>query len=527
MIDYVDTVTTIELNETVVTVETRIVELITIGEQGIQGPKGDALTLNVSNSSELFTDIDSIEIGDNLELTQTGGNSVSISASGDLSIPADAELNEILKVGPDGKLVGSGVLSPSDGSLDTASSSVGIGHHTLTSEGDGVGVQRDYGGPDKSIVLAGQGEDTGPVHRITSKETYVFETCSQAVVITGFEDGRFDGSYQMLQYFGYIDSVSGYHAELHLDYLNAEKNHMYIDVANRNFVIRDYSDGWHLIHLDDDQESIDFIAAIISGSVGHDSEIHWALDEDYALLTTESEIYSGGVYRRPLASSIISYPNPDLILTDHMSVIISGFDVRLLSQAFTVYSETEISDVKMYVSNENDEDVWTFGPFDLDVGLNTFTPDKIQDFEIAEYHVRFLSENGAVSLRGGLSLKGHEVVHMYIPYKTYYDETLANIKSSGEIVRSIESESIDISVSDGALHLESQQKRFEVEMNGLASTFTAEHNLNRFITTARVYQPDGSVAQVEVKNLDNSGNVSKTVAQVISSVPMLGILTLI
>ena len=29
------------------------------------------------------------------------------------------------------------------------------------------------------------------------------------------------------------------------------------------------------------------------------------------------------------------------------------------------------------------------------------------------------------------------------------------------------------------------------EMNGLASTFTAEHNLGRFIAVARVYQPDG------------------------------------
>ena len=41
MIDYVDTVTTIELDETVVTVETRIVELITIEVSGLQGAKGD------------------------------------------------------------------------------------------------------------------------------------------------------------------------------------------------------------------------------------------------------------------------------------------------------------------------------------------------------------------------------------------------------------------------------------------------------------------------------------------------------
>ena len=78
MIDYVDTVTTIELDETVVTVETRTVELITIGEPGIQGAKGDALTLNVSSSSELFTEIDYIEVGENLELTQPEPNKVVI-----------------------------------------------------------------------------------------------------------------------------------------------------------------------------------------------------------------------------------------------------------------------------------------------------------------------------------------------------------------------------------------------------------------------------------------------------------------
>ena len=68
---------------------------------------------------------------------------------------------------------------------------------------------------------------------------------------------------------------------------------------------------------------------------------------------------------------------------------------------------------------------------------------------------------------------------------------------------------------------------FTVDMNGLASTYTANHNLGRFIAVARVYQPDGEVAQVEVQNVDNAGNVSENVAQVISSVPMLGKLTLI
>ena len=68
---------------------------------------------------------------------------------------------------------------------------------------------------------------------------------------------------------------------------------------------------------------------------------------------------------------------------------------------------------------------------------------------------------------------------------------------------------------------------FTVDLNGLSSTYTAEHNLGRFIAFARVYQPDGEVAQVEVQNKDNDGNVSQNIAQVISSVPMLGTLTLI
>ena len=41
MIDYVDTVTTIELDGSVLTVETRIIEMITVEVPGIQGAKGD------------------------------------------------------------------------------------------------------------------------------------------------------------------------------------------------------------------------------------------------------------------------------------------------------------------------------------------------------------------------------------------------------------------------------------------------------------------------------------------------------
>ena len=83
---------------------------------------------------------------------------------------------------------------------------------------------------------------------------------------------------------------------------------------------------------------------------------------------------------------------------------------------------------------------------------------------------------------------------------------------------------------DGSLLIEADESGvdfFTVDMDGLSSTYTANHNLGRFIAVARVYQPDGEVAQVEVKNIDNAGNVSENVAQVISSIPMLGTLTLI
>ena len=65
------------------------------------------------------------------------------------------------------------------------------------------------------------------------------------------------------------------------------------------------------------------------------------------------------------------------------------------------------------------------------------------------------------------------------------------------------------------------------EMNGLSSSFTAEHNLGRPIAVARVYKPDGTVMSVPVKNLDNEGNVSQNVAQVTANLPMVGKLTLI
>ena len=68
---------------------------------------------------------------------------------------------------------------------------------------------------------------------------------------------------------------------------------------------------------------------------------------------------------------------------------------------------------------------------------------------------------------------------------------------------------------------------FVKEMDGLTSVYLANHELGRFITVARVHQPNGEVAHVGIENIDEDGNVSKDVAKITSTVPMLGTLTLL
>ncbi len=67
---------------------------------------------------------------------------------------------------------------------------------------------------------------------------------------------------------------------------------------------------------------------------------------------------------------------------------------------------------------------------------------------------------------------------------------------------------------------------FTVELDGTMSEYTAEHNLGRFITVARVVRSDGLSAEVGVQNQDESGNLSLNVAKITSSVNMLGTLML-
>ena len=75
--EYVNTITTIEIDENVTVVETDRVEIVTISTPGVQGP---ALTLTVADSASVFTDVTAIELGDNLELTENPDGSLKITA---------------------------------------------------------------------------------------------------------------------------------------------------------------------------------------------------------------------------------------------------------------------------------------------------------------------------------------------------------------------------------------------------------------------------------------------------------------
>lgn len=68
---------------------------------------------------------------------------------------------------------------------------------------------------------------------------------------------------------------------------------------------------------------------------------------------------------------------------------------------------------------------------------------------------------------------------------------------------------------------------YTVEMNGTQSNYTAYHNLGRLVLVARIATPSGDIAEVSVRNLGDDGNTSLNIAQVQSSMPMLGTLTLI
>ena len=230
--------------------------------------------------------------------------------------------NEIMKMDSNGNLVPSGVVSKKDGSLSVGSGSIDIGTHTISSAGEGVGVTNDSTSESYSFVFSGQGDDTGPVHRILGAES-VIETVTSKT----------------------------------------------------------------------------------------------------------------------------------LDLTNHISKFTAQSDIRVLRKPFTIDAVSPQTNVVMQVEDLAGSDLWTYGPFDITTGINVFTPDTILDFRVGQYLIEFISKDGDVTLKGGISpISGLDIVYALIPTKPWIDETLANVKSENSIVREISADptsdittSIDVS----------------------------------------------------------------------------------
>ena len=103
----------------------------------------------------------------------------------DASKPAySGKANEILKLDENGDLVPSGVMSGKDGSLTVGAGSIDIGPHTISSAGEGIEATNESSGESYSFVFAGQGDDTGPVHRVTGSKAYVDTTLDKSKDLT-------------------------------------------------------------------------------------------------------------------------------------------------------------------------------------------------------------------------------------------------------------------------------------------------------------------------------------------------------
>ena len=293
----------------------------------------------------------------------------------------NGEEGDVLKVDAQGNLVPSGVKSTKDGSLTVGSGSIDIGHHTVSSAGEGVEATNHSSNESYSFVFAGQGDDTGPVHRIISSTT------------------------------------------------------------------------------------------------------------EYVTSTTDTTT----------------------ILTNPSSTLVSTSQVRLMKEPMTILANSARTNVKMSIESLDGEDIWTYALFDIEIGVNELVVDTLLDFRVGSYVVSFSSEDGDVELLGGLyPTTGEDVLYIEIPLRTWQDETLANIKLDGEVIREI-AVSGDLTASS--------------DSNGVI--FIAEHNLNRKIVLATLDETDGSVSEVYVQNTDADGTLSVNTAKVVSSVPMLGQLTLI
>ena len=208
-----------------------------------------------------------------------------------------------------GDIVGTGIYSTKDGSAVFGSGSIDIGTHTISSAGEGIESTNDATGESYSFVFAGQGDDTGPVHRVIQPTRIDVETTT-------------DKSKQ---------------------------------------------------------------------------------------------------------------------LTNHISRVTAFDDFRLIREPITIEAVSAQTNVTMQVRSLNGEDIWSFGPFNMQAGVNLITPDTILDFKIGQYDVEFTSPDGDVVMVGGISpVTGLDIFYGILPTKLYTDETLANIKHGTDIVRTVE-----------------------------------------------------------------------------------------
>ncbi len=131
---------------------------------------------------------------------------------------------------------------------------------------------------------------------------------------------------------------------------------------------------------------------------------------------------------------------------------------------------------------------------------------------MGERKVRFLKQRSAVILgKSGIDIQTESDSFINVTSLTIGDGIDLTSDGEGNLSLSVETTSFD---------------SFNAEMDGTLKEYTVEHNLGRFITTARVVSPDGLSAEVGIENQDESGNLSLNVAKITSSVNMLGTLML-
>ncbi|AUR83623.1 hypothetical protein NVP1038O_13 [Vibrio phage 1.038.O._10N.286.51.C2] len=292
-------------------------------------------------------------------------------------ITATASTNELLKVDSTGAVVGTGVFSDKDGSATFGSGSIDIGMHNISSAGEGVEATNQGTNESYSFVFSGQGNDTGPVHRL----------------------------------------------------------------------------------IDDNKVDIETVA-------------------------TKTKQ-----------------------LTNHVSRLNAPYAFRLLRLPITIDAVSAQTNVTMQIRELNGEDVWSYGPFDIASGINTFTPSTILDFRADQYNVEFSSPDGDVVLFGDVSAAtGLDIVYAILPTKSWVDETLANIKQDGEIVRAIEAgNNVTLTTdADGNLTISSTG-------GAAGSTLDVDGNETEVISTSTGITSDYDAATktttltVDPTNIDLSG----------------------